>query len=172
MAALNMRALDMLLAPAPTQTLADFTSVNLVVPELNERTTSGVINELNQRLQWHEGLPERLFVSSAAIHHELFYQHEAGWCPSHRPSALDYVAVYAVRTGACRSTVALAGVAVNPINFVALVVEPSGKPGEYERVVEVLNTLAHHPEALELMRKATSAEEILTILGSVSFHCR
>jgi mannitol/fructose-specific phosphotransferase system IIA component (Ntr-type) len=59
-----------------------------------------------------------------------------------------------------------------PITFVVLVVEPSAKPGEYERVVEALNALAHHTEALKFMREATSAEEIVTILGSVSFHCR
>jgi len=55
---------------------------------------------------------------------------------------------------------------------VALVVEPSSKPGEYQRVVEVLNTLAQHAEALMLMREATGAEGILAILAGFSFHCR
>jgi hypothetical protein len=53
---------------------------------------------------------------------------------------------------------------------VALVVEPSSKPAEYKRVVEALNTLAHHTEALKLMRESSSAEEILPIIGGVSFH--
>ena len=58
------------------------------------------------------------------------------------------------------------------IHFVALVVEPSASPGEYERVVEVLNAFAQHTEALKLMREATGAEEILAILAAFSFHCR
>jgi hypothetical protein len=70
-AALIARRLEMQLAPNPTQTLADFTSANLILPKLYERTTTGVINELNQRLQMHEGLPEHLFATTAAINHEL-----------------------------------------------------------------------------------------------------
>jgi mannitol/fructose-specific phosphotransferase system IIA component (Ntr-type) len=59
-----------------------------------------------------------------------------------------------------------------PVSFVALVVEPSSKPSEYQRVVEALNVLAHHTEALKAMREAGRAEEILAILAGVTFHCR
>jgi mannitol/fructose-specific phosphotransferase system IIA component (Ntr-type) len=53
---------------------------------------------------------------------------------------------------------------------VVLVVEPSDKSVEYHRVVDALNTLAHHTEALKLLRAASSAEAILAILSDVSFH--
>ena len=57
--------------PQPTGRSADFTSANLILPKLYERTTTGFINELNQRLQMHDGLPEHLFATTAAINHEL-----------------------------------------------------------------------------------------------------
>lgn len=162
----------MQLAPNPTQTLADFTSVNLILPELHERTTSGVINELNQCLQMHEGLPEHLFATTAAINHELLtsMKVDGGMVLAQvRSATLPHTRFALGRAG---ETLPWRGSRLNPISFVVLVVEPPANPGEYERVVEVLNTLAHHSEALKLMREATSAEEILAILGSVSFHCR
>jgi hypothetical protein len=58
------------------------------------------------------------------------------------------------------------------VSFVALVVEPASKSSEYQRVVEALDVLAHHTEALKAMREAGSAEEMLAILAGVTFHCR
>jgi hypothetical protein len=52
-------------------TLADFTSAKLILPELHERATVAVINQLNHVLHMYEQLPERLFATSAAINHEL-----------------------------------------------------------------------------------------------------
>ena len=54
-----------------TSTLADFTSAKLILPELHERTSVGVINDLNHVLHSNEGLPEHLFATAAAINHEL-----------------------------------------------------------------------------------------------------
>jgi mannitol/fructose-specific phosphotransferase system IIA component (Ntr-type) len=162
----------MQLAPHPTQTLADFTSVNLILPKLNERTTTGVINELNQCLQMHEGLPEHLFATTAAINHELLasMKVDGGMVLAQvRSATLPHTRFALGRAG---ETLPWRGSRRPPITFVALVVKPPANPGEYERVIEVLNTLAHHTEALKLMREATGAEEILAILAGVSFHCR
>lgn len=162
----------MQLAPNPTQTLADFTSVKLILPKLNERTTSGVINELNQCLQMHEGLSEHLFATTAAINHGLLtsMKLDGGMVLAQvRSTMLPHTRFALGRAG---ETLLWRGSHRPPITFVALVVEPSANPGEYERVVEVLNTLAHHTEALKLMCDATGAEEILAILAGFSFHCR
>lgn len=193
MAALKVRQLKMQLAPNPSQTLADFTSANLILPKLYERTTTGVINELNQCLQLHEGLPEHLFATTATINHELLAGMNldggmvlAPWsrcvCQSQQRTTAYSTGRAQVRSatlphtrfalGRAGETLPWRGSRRPPITFVALIVEPSAKPGEYERVVEVLNTLAHHTEALKLMREATGAEEILAILAGFSFHCR
>jgi len=171
-AALKVRRLDMQLAPHPTQTLADFTSACLILPELQERTTSGVINELNRVLQMHEELPEHLFSTTAAINHEVLgsMQLNGGIVLVQVRSATLPHTRFAL--GRAREPLPWRGSRLNPISFVALVVESSANPGEYERVVEVLNSLAQHTDALKLMREATGAEEILSILGNVSFHCR
>lgn len=172
MAALNISRLDMQLAPHPAQTLADFASACLIVSELHERTTSGVINELNQRLQMHEGLPEHLFATTAAINHEVLgsMKLNGGMVLAQVRSATLPHTRFAL--GRAREPLPWRGSRLNPISFVALVVESSTNPGEYERVVEVLNSLAQHTEALKLMREATGAEELFSILGNVSFHCR
>jgi mannitol/fructose-specific phosphotransferase system IIA component (Ntr-type) len=172
MAALNVRRLEMQLATNPIRTLADFTSANLILPKLYERTTTGVINELNQRLQMHEGLPEHLFATTAAINHELLasMKLDGGMVLAQVRSATLPHTRFAL--GRAAETLRWRGSRLPPISFVALIVKPSAKLGEYERVVEVLNALAQHAEALKLMREATSAEEMLAILGNVSFHCR
>lgn len=106
----------MQLAPHPTQTLADFTSANLILPKLYERTTTGVINELNQRLQMHEGVSEHLLATTAAINHEvLASMHECRH--DHRPGALDDVAAYALCAGARQRAIALAGIPIEPYQF-------------------------------------------------------
>ena len=120
----------------------------------------------------HDGLPEHLFATTAAINHELLtgMKLDGGMVLAQvRSTTLPHTRF---ALGRARETLPWRGSRRPPITFVALVVEPSAKPGEYERVVEVLNALAHHTEVLKLMREATSAEEILAILGSVSFHCR
>ena len=58
-------------ALSTTSTLADFTSAKLILPELHERATVAVINELNDALHMNEELPEHLFATAAAINHEL-----------------------------------------------------------------------------------------------------
>jgi len=160
------------IAPHPTHTLADFTSANLILPELGEHSTSGVVNELNQRLQMNEGLPEHLFATTAAVNRELLAggKLDGGMVLAQVRSATLPHTRFAL--GRALEPLPWRGARLNPLNFVALVVEPSANPGEYERVVEVLNTLAQHTEALKLMREATGAEEILAILAGFSFHCR
>jgi hypothetical protein len=172
LAALIPLRFEMQLAPHPTQTLADFTSANLILPKLYERTTTGVINELNQRLQMHEGMPEHLFATTAAINHEVLasMKLDGGIVLAQVGSTtLPHTRFALGRVG---ETLLWRGSRRAPITFVALIVEPVANPGEYERVVEVLNTLAHHAEALKLMCDATGAEEILAILAGFSFHCR
>jgi mannitol/fructose-specific phosphotransferase system IIA component (Ntr-type) len=157
-------------ATLPTTTLAEFTSANLILPELQTRTTVGVVNELNFVLQMHENLPEHLFATVGDLNHALL---TSVWLDGG-------MAIAQVRTAALPHTRFALGRAkqplpwrassLTPIYFVVLVVEPSDKPVEYHRVVDALNTLAHHTEVLKLMRAAANAGEILAILSDVSFH--
>jgi mannitol/fructose-specific phosphotransferase system IIA component (Ntr-type) len=151
--------------------LANFTSPQLIVPELQARTTTGVVDELNQVLLFHEGLPEHLFAKPAAINRELLtsMKLDGGLVIAQvRLSKLPHTRFALGRT---KEPLPWRASNLKPINFVALVVEPSSKPVEYQRVVQALNTLAHHTEALRLMRESSSAEEMLAILAGVSFHC-
>ena len=153
-----------------TSTLADFTSAQLILPELQMHSTSGVVTELNFVLQMHENLPEHLFATVGDLNHALL---TSVWLDGG-------MAIAQVRTAALphtrfalgRARLALPWRAANlaPIHFVVLVVEPADKPVEYLRVVDALNTLAHHGEALKLLYESSSAEAMLAILGDVSFH--
>jgi mannitol/fructose-specific phosphotransferase system IIA component (Ntr-type) len=139
---------------------------------LRERTTPGVINELNRVLQMHEGLPEHLFATTAAINRELLtnMKLDGGMVIAQvRSTTLPHTRF---ALGHAREPLLWRAPRFAPLDFVVLVVEPSDKPGEYQRIVEVLDTLAHHPQALKFMREAASAEEMLAILKGVSFHCR
>lgn len=157
-------------AVSSTSTLADFTTAKLILPELHECSTVGVINELNYVLQMNEGLPAHLFATSAAINHELLtsIRLDGGMVVAQvRLTTLPHTRF---ALGRAKEPLPWRAGRLPPISLVALVVEPSSKQVEYQRVVEALNTLAHHTEALKAMREAASAEEILAILGGVSFH--
>jgi len=60
-----------------TSTLAEFTSANLILPELQTRSTVGVVNELNFVLQMNEALPEHLFATADDLNHELLTPQQA-----------------------------------------------------------------------------------------------
>jgi hypothetical protein len=157
-------------ALSTASTLADFTSTKLILPELHERTTVGVITELNQVLHMTEELPEHLFATSAAINHELLTSMKLYGGMVITQARLTKLSHARFALGRAREPLPWRASRLTPITFVVLVVEPSTKPVEYKRVVEALNTLAHHTEALNLMRASAGAEEMLAILGGVSFH--
>jgi hypothetical protein len=94
--------------PQPTGRSADFTNANLILSELHERTTSGVTSELNQVLQLHEGLPEHLFATTAAINHEVLgsMKLNGGMVTAQvRSTMLPHTRL---RAGACQGDTALA----------------------------------------------------------------
>ena len=153
-----------------TSTLADFTSAKLILPELQERATVGVINQLNHVLHMYEELPERLFATSAAINHELLTSMKLDGGMVITQARLTTLPHVRFALGRAREPLPWRASRLSPITFVVLVVEPSTKPVEYKRVVDALNTLAHHTQALKLMRESASAGEMLAILGGVSFH--
>jgi mannitol/fructose-specific phosphotransferase system IIA component (Ntr-type) len=153
-----------------TSTLADFTTAKLILPELQERSTVGVINELNYLLQMNEGLPAHLFATSATINHELLTSMRLDGGMVIAQVRLTTLPHTRFALGRAKEPLPWRASRLAPITFVALVVEPSSKPVEYKGIVEALNTLAHHTEALKLMRESSSAAEMLSILGGVSFH--
>ena len=130
----------------------------------------GVVNELNFVLQMNETLPEHLFATAADLNHELLTSVwlDGGMAIGQVRTAMLPHTRFAL--GRAKESLPWRASTLTPINFVVLVVEPSDKSVEYHRVVDALNTLAHHTEALKLLRAASSAEAILAILSDVSFH--
>lgn len=118
------------------------------------------------------GVSEHLFATTAAINHEVLASltMNAGMIIAQGRSATLPQTRFAL--GRAGKPLPWRGSRLPATNVVALVVEPSANPGEYERVVEVLITLAQHTEALKLMREAVDAEERLAIVAAFSFHCR
>jgi mannitol/fructose-specific phosphotransferase system IIA component (Ntr-type) len=153
-----------------TVSLANFTSPRLIVPELQARTTTGVVNELNQVLHFHEGLPEHLFAKPAVINRELLTSMKLDGGLVIAQVRLSTLPNTRFALGRAKEPLPWRASNLKPLDFVALVVEPSGKADEYKRVVAALNALAGHAEALKLLREAASAEEMLGVLQGVTFH--
>lgn len=99
-----------------TSTLAEFTSANLSLPELQKRITVGVINELNFVLQMNESLPEHLFTSAADLNHELL---TSVWLD-------DGMAIAQVRTSSLPQTRFALGRAKQPFPWRAHSLTPRG----------------------------------------------
>ena len=146
------------------ESLALFTSLALVVPQMQERTTAGVARELNELLHLHAGLPEAFFFTPARLCHELLTS-----------TTLNRgMLVAPVRSAPVTKTHFALGRAPEPlpwraqwlpaVEFVCLVVEPASKSSEFRQVLAGLTRLACDAETIGQLRAAGNAEEMLAVL--------
>ena len=147
-----------------TESLALFTSLALVVPQMRQRTTAGVACELNELLHLHAGLPETFFLTPAKLCHELLTS-----------TTLNCgLLVAALRSTPLARTYFALGRAPEPlpwraqwlpaVQFVCLVVEPASKSSEFRQVLAGLTRLACDAKTTGQLRAAATAEEMLAVL--------
>ncbi len=153
--------------PAGTQTLADYTHSALIVPELRERDTAGIIGELSQLLQHRGCVPDMLPLYHAALNQELLANSalEGGIALPH--ARLGGVKQVQFALGRAPEPVIWGSKNSWPVQLIFLLAVPATDAARYLRLLASLARLSQQKERLAELRSAPSAEAIMAVLEKV-----
>ncbi len=149
-------------APA---SLADFTHPDLIVPEVRERDTAGIIGELSQVLQRHGEVTDVLPLYHTALNRELLSSSavECGLAfPHARLSGLKQLRF---ALGRAPVPVSWCGKGSWPVRLVFLVAIPATDATGYLHLLSCLARLGQEPGQVAQLLDAESAEQIISVLS-------
>ncbi len=147
--------------------LAHYTRPALVVPQLRERETAGVIKELSQLLHQQGCVPEVLPFYNEALNREFLVNTamENGFAFPH--ARLSGVTQMAFALGRSQHPLVWGSKGSLPVNFVFLVAVPATDAAPYLQLLSGLGRLAAHHQWLAELREADTPQEICRVLDHV-----
>jgi mannitol/fructose-specific phosphotransferase system IIA component (Ntr-type) len=147
--------------------LADYTRQELIVPQLRERDTAGIISELSLVLQRQGGVPDVLPFYQAALNQEMLANSalETGLALPH--ARLSGVKQLQFAFGRTPAPVVWGGKSSWPAQFIFLMAVPATDVAGYLQLLASLARLGQQPELLAQLRLPDSAEAILAMLEKV-----
>ena len=158
---------DATVHPALPETLGDYTRPNLILPELRQSDTAGMISELSHALLRSGSIPDLLPFYHTALNQELLGNSVLG-CgiafPHARVSSLKRLQFAIGRTA---EPVVWGTKGSLPVQFVFLMAVPATEAAGYLHLLASLARLGQQPEVLRKLRTAVSAEELHRILLSL-----
>ena len=144
--------------------LADYTQSELIVPQLRECDTAGIISELSQVLQRQGGVPDVLPFYQAALNQELL-ANTALDCGMAFPHArLSGVKRLQFAFGRTPEPIVWGARSSWPVQLVFLLAVPATDAAGYLHLLASLARLGQQPEHLAQLRAADNAEAILAVL--------
>jgi fructose PTS system EIIBC or EIIC component len=148
-------------------TLAGYTRPALIVPELRERDTAGIIGELSQVLHSHGGVADVLPFYHAALNQELMANSalESGLAFPHARLALVKQLQFAF--GRAARPVSWGAKGASPVRFVFLLAVPATDAASYLHLLASLARLGQQPDRLAELDAAPNAEQILAVLDTI-----
>lgn len=140
--------------------LADYTRPALIVPELRERDTAGVVKELSQVLHEEGCVPDVLAFYHAALNHE-FLVNSAMDCGLAIPHArLHGVASSSFAFGRAREPFSWGTAPSSPVQFVFLLAVPATDAAGFLHLLSALARLRREDRLLSGLQDRDSAEQI------------
>ena len=154
--------------PAGTAvSLADFTRSELIVPQLRERDTAGIISELSHVLQRHGCVPDVLPFYQTALNRELL-DNSALECGIAFPHArLSGVKQLQFALGRARAPVIWGAKGAWPVQLVFLLAVPATDAAAYLHLLSSLARLGQQTGLLDNLRAAGDAAVILGALEKI-----
>lgn len=148
--------------------LADFTSPALILPQLHEQTPAGVARELNSLLHRHAALPESFFLTPAALCRELLTNTtlDCGMLIAQLRSTPITRCCFTL--GRVREPLHWRAQRLTPVVLICIVAESNSSGAEYRRVLTTLSRLATQTDAIAELRAAHSTEEMMAALERFS----
>ena len=150
-----------------TASLADYTRVGLLLPELRERDTAGVIGELSQLLQRAGCVPDVLPFYHTALNQELL-NNSALACGLAFPHArLSGIKQLHFALGRAPAPITWAAKGAWPVQLVFLIAVPATDAAGYLRLLASLSKLGQTPALLHELRRASHGPGMLAVLEKV-----
>ena len=157
----------------PAASLADYTSETLILPQLREGDTAGVIQELTQRLHQDARIPDvlpfyhatlnREFLDSTAMEHGMAFPHA-------RLSGLQRLCFALGRSAA---PIPWGTQHAKAVYLVFLLAVPATEAVGYLYIVSGLARLGKNPELMAGLREARDAAAMLAVLRKITLpHAR
>jgi mannitol/fructose-specific phosphotransferase system IIA component (Ntr-type) len=148
-------------------TLGEHTRLALIVPELRERDTAGIIGELSQVLQRHGCVADVLPFYHTALNQELL-NNSALECGLAFPHArLSGVKQLTFALGRTPEPVSWGAKGSWRVQLVFLLAVPATDAACYLNLLASLARLGQRSEMLDQLRAAENAEAILAVLGRI-----
>ncbi len=155
-----------------TASLADFTKAGLIVPELRERDTAGIINELCQALQREGVLGDVLPFYHGALNRELMAT-SALECGIAFPHArLNAIKQLQFAFGRTPQPVVWGAQGSVPVQYICLIAVPATDAVGYLHLLAGLARLGQQENLISRIRNALTAEEILAALSGINMRQR
>jgi mannitol/fructose-specific phosphotransferase system IIA component (Ntr-type) len=148
-------------------TLADYTQPGLIVPQLRQRDTAGIISELSQALQREGYVPDLLPFYQAALNQELMANSalECGFAFPH--ARLSAVKRLQFAFGRTEQPINWGAKGSYPVQFIFLLAVPATDAASYLHLLASLAKLGQQARLLAELRVAESVEPILAALQQV-----
>lgn len=165
-------SLDATLTSVGCATLADFTRPSLVIAELRERDTAGIISELSHALQREGCVPDVLPFYHSALNQELLLNSalECGLAFPH--ARLSGVKQVQFAFGRAPQPVAWGAKGSWPVQCVFLLAVPATDATAYLHLLASLARLGQQNGMLTQLRSAASARTILSVLEQIKLRPR
>jgi mannitol/fructose-specific phosphotransferase system IIA component (Ntr-type) len=148
-------------------TLVDYTLPGLIMPQLRERDTAGVVSELSQALQREGCVPDLLPFYHAALNQELL-ANSALECGLAFPHA-RLSGVKQLRFAFGRTPVPIIWGAKGswPVQLIFLLAVPATDAAGYLHLLASLARLGQQPRLLAQLRHAETADDTLAALQQI-----
>jgi mannitol/fructose-specific phosphotransferase system IIA component (Ntr-type) len=153
-------------AVAP-MTLRDYTRAALIVPQLREHDTTGIISELSQVLQRQGCVPDVLPFYHTALNQELLTNSALGCGIAFPHARLSGVKQLQFAFGRTREPVLWGAKGSGRVQLIFLLAVPATDAASYLHLLASLARLGQQPELLAELRAAGDAEGILAVLERI-----
>ncbi len=148
-------------------TLADFTTPQLIVPQLRERDMVGVIKELSKVLHEQRLVPDLLSFYHAALNHEFLVNSAGDFEIAFPHARLNGVTRACFSFGRCPEALTWASRPPRAVRFVFLLAVPATEAAVFLQLLSGLGRLGHLEQMRTELAQVETVEEILEVFSQL-----
>jgi nitrogen PTS system EIIA component len=159
--------------PEGTISLADFTELALITPDLRGQDAAAVIQELGQAMQRAARVPELLPFYHAVLNREYLISTVLDYGIALPHARLTGLKDLCFALGRINNPIQWGPKGAMPVRLVFLLAVPSTEAAEYLHLMAGLTRLGKEPSLLQTLLAAQNAEEMFSLLGQIKIkNCR
>jgi fructose PTS system EIIA component len=148
-------------------TLSDYTRPGLIIPQLRERDTAGVVKELSQVLHQEGCVPDLLAFYNAAMNHEFLVNSATGFGLALPHARLNGVLQTSFAFGHSQDPLQWGGRPTPPVQFVFLLAVPATDAAGFLQLLSALARFGQQEELLLQLGSEHSPEGILDLFNRI-----